>query len=442
MQVFRSRWLALVSGGALALGTLFVASPAMAAKPKEEAQAQQPQANYSKGFRKEGAKVSKLVSEQKWDEVLAAIPAVEALEGLTDDDRRALYQWKVLAYQGKQDWPAVATTYAAWADSGLVEPARVPEYYRQVAAIYSSRLKDNAQTLVYFRKSVAATQDPSEEDLHTLIMLTRQQKDCAGLIEWTDKATQIQVRRGAGPRETWLQFLDGCYVESGAKEKRLANLEELAKRFPKRDYYTRINTLYQQGSNDDRIVMINMLRLAMRDVGLATVGEYLNYADTATALGSPGETVRALEKGMAEGMVPKVGSNQQMLSEARAAIAMDKKSLPAEEKAAAKAAKGEVDVKVALGFFGVGDYQRALENVERGLAKGGVKRLDDAHLLHGILLVELGRKPEAVTAFEASAKAAGPGAWLGRVANLWAAYAARPAPAPAAAAPATPPSGT
>lgn len=412
-------------------------APAVAA-PKAKAEAA-PAVNYSKAFRKEAVKVQKLVTDQKWDEVLAALPALQALPELTDDDRRAILSWQAAAYQSKEDWPNLAVAYAAAAESGLVEPAKLPDYYRTIAAIYSSRLKDNAKALVYFRKSVETTAEPSEDDLHLLLQLTRQQKDCPALIEWTGKASAIMTRRGGAPREAWLQSLDSCFIDLGDKARRLANLEELTRRFPKRDYYTRIMTLYGQGSNDDRTVMINMYRLAMKDVGLATVGEYLGYSDVAMSLGSPGESARALEKGMADAVVPKAGSNTQFLTDARNAVASDRKTLPVEEKAAVKAAKGEVDVKVGLGFYSLGDNQRALDNIQRGLAKGGVKRLDDANMLLGIVLTELGRRDEAQAAFTAAAKAAGAGSWMERVANLWLAYAARPAPVAAAPAPTPPP---
>jgi tetratricopeptide (TPR) repeat protein len=180
--------------------------------------------------------------------------------------------------------------------------------------------------------------------------------------------------------------------------------------------------------------MLNAYRVAVSDPegGLATVGAYLNYADTALVAGSPGEAARALERGMKEGVVPSAGTNQQMLTQAKAAIASDKKSLPGEAAAAAKNAKGEMDVKVGLGFFSIGDYAQAAELIKRGIAKGGVTRLDDANLLLGASLLELNKPDEARAAFEAAKAAAPAGGHLGRIADLWLARAARGSSAPAA----------
>jgi TolA-binding protein len=136
---------------------------------------------------------------------------------------------------------------------------------------------------------------------------------------------------------------------------------------------------------------------------------------------------------MKEGIVPTAGTNQQALTQAKAAIASDKKSLPAEAAAAAKNAKGEVDVKVGLGFYSTGDYAQAVEVIRRGITKGGVSRLDDANLLLGASLLELGKQDEARAAFEAAKAAAPAGSPLGRIADLWIARTSRTGtPAPVA----------
>ena len=132
--------------------------------------------------------------------------------------------------------------------------------------------------------------------------------------------------------------------------------------------------------------------------------------------------------------MPHVGTNQQVLQETKAAVAADKKSLPSEAAAAEKKPNGEVGVKVGLGYYSTGDYEQAVAVTRKGIAKGGVARLDDANLLLGAALLALGRSDEARAAFDAAAAAAPPGSPTARIAKLWLARVARPAaaaPAPA-----------
>jgi Flp pilus assembly protein TadD len=91
-----------------------------------------------------------------------------------------------------------------------------------------------------------------------------------------------------------------------------------------------------------------------------------------------------------------------------------------------------VDVKVGLGFYSTGDFQQAVEVIRRGIAKGGVARLDEANLLLGAALLDLGRRDEARAAFEAAAAAAPAGSPIAGIAGLWIARTKRTETAPAA----------
>jgi hypothetical protein len=66
--------------------------------------------------------------------------------------------------------------------------------------------------------------------------------------------------------------------------------------------------------------------------------------------------------------------------------------------------------------------------VQRGLDKGGVQRVDDAQLLLGAALLELGQYEAARAAFARAAEAAGGASPMARMAGLWDGYAQRKAP--------------
>jgi tetratricopeptide (TPR) repeat protein len=281
---------------------------------------------------------------------------------------------------------------------------------------------------------VETDSDVGPDDFETLGRLYMQSNQFAEGCQNLGKAIDLAKSRNEKPKEMWFQLRDRCFIETKDDAARLANLESLVSLYPDKEYYSRIVALYQAQTNDDRIVMLNAYRLVASDPagGFATVGGYLGYADTALVSGSPGEAQRGLERGIKDGVVPNAAANQQLVAQAKTAVASDKKTLPGEAASAAKNPKGEVDVKVGLGFFSTGDYAQAVEVVRRGIAKGGVTRLDDANLLLGAALVELGKKDEARAAFEAAKAAAPAGSYLGRIADLWLARLAREGTAPAA----------
>jgi tetratricopeptide (TPR) repeat protein len=399
----------------------------------DQAEGEAPKAVYSKEFQKLGTPVQQLVNEKKWAEVLAALPQLQAIPNATLDDLKAIGAWRLLATQGVGDQDAFAAAIEDYLAKGYAAPDRVGTMHRQAAAIYSAK-KDSAKTLEHFQKYVETSTDLDPEDYETLGRLYLQSNQYPEACQNLSKSIDLAKSSGQKPKESSFQLRDRCYIEMKDEASRLANLEALVQEYPDKEYYSRIVTMYRTQSNDDRTVMLNVYRVAVTDPdgGLATVGAYLGYADTALNSGSPGEAARGLERGMKDGIVPSVGTNQQVVTQAKAAVASDKKTLPGEAAAAAKNPKGEVDVKVGLGYYSTGDYAQAVELIRRGIAKGGVSRLDDANLLLGASLLELGKRDEARAAFEAAKAAAPAGSHLGRIAELWLARLARTDAAPAA----------
>ena len=401
-------------------------------KKKGEEAAPVPGSDFSPAFRKDAPKVEKLVNEKKWADVMAALPALDALPDLTHDDLKVIATWRLLAAQGLDDADAIMAALETFLDKGYAAPEQIGPIHQQLAAYYNGK-KDREKTIAHYRAFIDRTPDAEPDELQTLGKLYLQSSNYAEAAQWLGKAIDVAKSRGAKPDEAWFQLRDRCFVELKDQSGRLDNLEALVGQYPNKEYYSRIVAVYQSATKDDRTVMLNAYRVAIADPlgGLATVGGFLGYADTALVAGSPGEAARGLERGMKDGIVPSAGSNQSSLQEARTAVAADRKSLPGEAAAAARNPKGEVAVKVGLGYYSTGDFEKAVELVRLGISKGGVTRLDDANLLLGAALMELGRRDEAKAAFEAAAVAAGANAYMKRVAGLWLSLVGRQQAAPA-----------
>ncbi|MGH8243873.1 MAG: tetratricopeptide repeat protein, partial [Steroidobacteraceae bacterium] len=282
---------------------------------EEETEAgEAPKADYSKEFRKLAGPVQEAVNEKKWAEVLAALTQLEAIPEPTRDDKKAIATWKLQATQGVGDQDAFAAAIEAFLAEGYAEPENVGAMHRQLAAHYSAK-KDNAKTLEHFQKFVEATPDVQLDELETLGRLQLQAGQNAEACQTLGRAIEQVKAKNEKPKEMWYQLRDRCFIELKDDASRLANLEALVAEYPDKEYYSRVVAIYQAQTNDDRVVMLNAYRVAATDPqgGLATVGAYINYADTAMVAGSPGEAARALERGMKEGIVPSAGSNQQLL---------------------------------------------------------------------------------------------------------------------------------
>ncbi len=438
--ILRSQWMAATAS--LLLGLAFpalaapqydrqpaqkqeVPQPAKKSKKKDKEEAAQQGPQLSKEFRQLAQESSKLANDKKWAELLASLPALEALPALNADEKKIIATWRLQATQALGEPEAFAAAIETFLNEGYAEPEQLGPMHRQLASHYNNK-KERAKAAEHFQKFVDVTTDPQPDELETLGRLHRLNSDFVACGKALGKSIELSVSRRESPKEELFAIRDDCYYKVKDNAGRLDNLEQLIVYYPDKKYYSNMTNLLRNVTQDDRMVMLNAYRLAVSDPrgGLAVVGDYYSYSDLARNAGSSGEAVRALQRGMKDKIVPDVGTNLQALKEAQAEVQADKKTLAAEAAAAQKNAKGEVAVKVGLGHYSAGEWAKAADLVRQGIAKGNVARLDEANLLLGAALLQAGNRNEARAAFEAAQAAARAG-HLARIARMWMAIAAR-----------------
>jgi tetratricopeptide (TPR) repeat protein len=161
-----------------------------------------------------------------------------------------------------------------------------------------------------------------------------------------------------------------------------------------------------------------------------------DYAEMGAMLvtgGYPNEAKQVLERGMAANVFQGDAKTraQEDLNRAKSGAALDAKELGTAASQLAAAKTGNQMVGIGKLYFSAGQYDKAVDAIQQGLAKGGVTDADDANLLLGIAAARLGKAPDAKAAFDAVKNPT-----LAEVANLWKLKVDVPAattPAPAAA---------
>jgi len=161
--------------------------------------------------------------------------------------------------------------------------------------------------------------------------------------------------------------------------------------------------------------LLNLYRLAML---VGTIRPDVDYAAMATidlTNGLPAEAKAVLTKGNKTG---------ELLNQANALLAKDQASLPALAAEAAKQMNGEIDVKLGESYWTYGKFTEAVDSIQKGIAKGGIKDMADAQTTLGIALFSAGKKAEALAAFQKAAMSNTP---AGPIAHTWALFLQRPA---------------
>lgn len=153
---------------------------------------------------------------------------------------------------------------------------------------------------------------------------------------------------------------------------------------------------------DDRL-RTDTYRL-MKAVGVPLEAEeYIEWAERAFAAGQPEEALKALDAIRDRGLLGQI-KNQAGLAKLREqvakAAAQDRASLADSEKSALASTDGNAAVAVGLALYNSGETERALDLMARGVAKGGLRRPDDALLRYGMVLALAGKATDAQRTFD------------------------------------------
>jgi len=336
---------------------------------------------------------------------------------------------------------AAKKDYALYADgiSKVVEqPIPADEklkYLNQLTHIYAQE-KDLDKAVAYGQQWMDGGGGTEAGEVLTQLYLMK--KDCPNAV-----ATIQKMTANAPPTEQQLKWQYGCAQQAGDKATMRTLTGEIVARYPNnKDYVMNEVAFAAQQPSDDR-ALLNTLRFAYEKDYLESALHYNTYASLAKDAGAVEEAEAVLQRGVSRGVVPGDVTVNKQLAEIKRLSAEDKKGLAALDKEARGGTNGQADFAVGEAYFGLGQYEKAVEAIQRGLQPdrvGKIKRVDDAYMVLGISLLKLGKVDDAKKAFE-SVKG---NQVMTTIASAWVASASAPAaasasPAPAAATP--PPSG-
>jgi tetratricopeptide (TPR) repeat protein len=179
-------------------------------------------------------------------------------------------------------------------------------------------------------------------------------------------------------------------------------------------------TMSKIGSRMTDHMALNLFRLRLMAGGM-DANDYLTMATLARSLALPAEAQSVLQKGIASGTVTRSGRVAETLNAASTEASRESRTLATFEREAAASSRGEVDVKLGETYYAHGQLGQAETAMRRGMGKGGVRDMADAHITLGVILLAAGKKAEAIAEF----KAAEASAAQAPVARMWAMFAGR-----------------
>ena len=405
---------------------LLGASGAFAAKKEKEAPAAAPAADDACGVRKISKKVDKPMSEaekafntKNWDEVLTKVAEAEAVPvEKTPWDTHWIHEFRGRAYLSQEKFAEAAKELEPALTSPCFDAADKPARARMLLQI-AYRLKEYSKVIEVGSKYLESNKDA---DIASYVGNAYYATD--DFANTKRVMTDVIAQQEAGskpPEELTYRILQGACIKLKDMACVADQLEKLVAHYPKPNYWQDLMSVLMAGtptSKPNNNQLLNMWRLSDNANILEDPSEYLEMAQLAVGQGLPGEALTVLEKGMQKNVFTRASQKEQatqLIKEAKTAIALDKSTLDKQDAAARAKPTGDSDVKLGAAYLSYGDLPKAVEALQRGISKGGVKNPDDAGLLLGIAQLRSGNKPEAAKAFNTVTK----DATMARIAKLW-----------------------
>jgi hypothetical protein len=337
----------------------------------------------AQGLRPEVARplqaASDLLKAGKAREALSKAREADAVAGKTAGEQLLIDRMKGAAAQRAGDnATAIAAFESVYERGGGAEKAQMAE---QIAFGYSQQ-KNNAKASEWVAKARAA--GANSASLNQLAAyLQGSSGDYGQIMKDAQASVSAAEKDGRRPGEDDLLRLADAARRTNSNAVYSNTLEKLVLYYPKKDYWSaHLASIQRKPGFSDRLGL-DVQRLKLANGLMTKPDEYMELAQLALQAGFPVEAKTIVDKGYAAGAL---GTGDQAPRHQRLKDLVIKSQAESEagltkNLAEANAQKeGNELVKMGTVYASMGQNDKAIELIEKGIAKGGLKRPDDAKL--------------------------------------------------------------
>ena len=359
---------------------------------------------------------SDMLRAGKAREALGKVREAEAVGGKTAAEQLMIDRMKGSAAQRAGDnATAIQAFESVFPRVGGADAAQVAE---SLAFAYS-QAKDWGKTNQWIQKAQSLGSGSAQlKQLHAYVQ--GQSGDFAAIGRDAAAAVSSAEQAGRRPDEGDLLRLADAQSRTGNPVGQTATLEKLVTHYPKKDYWAiYLNRVQRKSGFSDRF-SLDLMRLKLATGVLGRTDEFMEMTQLALQAGFAAEGKQIVDKGFAAGALG-TGTEAERHKRLRDLAAKQEAELKAtidQRAAAAATAKDGNDlVNIGYAYATMGQADKGVSLIEQGIAKGGLKRPEDAKLHLGLALLKTGKQKAKAVQTLRGVQGADGAADLGR---LWA----------------------
>lgn len=326
---------------------------------------------------------SDLLKAGKAKEALVKVHEAEAVGGITPAERQTIDGMKASAAQRAGDMATAIQALESLASRA--SGAQLGTYAEQLASAYAQQ-RNNAKASEWLAKAVAAGNNgPSIKQMQSYLQSSS--GDYGAIARDAGAAVASAEQAGRRPEEGDLLRLADAQQRTGNTGGYIATLEKLLLNYPKKDYWSAFLGRLPRKSGFSPRFELDVMRLRLATGTLTKTEDYMEMAQLALQAGLPAEARRIADQGIKAGVLgtgPEAGRHQRLRELAVKQEGEAKASLANQAGEAEAFAEGDGLVKVGYAYVSLGEVDKGIDLIQKGIAKGNLKRSEDAKLRLGM----------------------------------------------------------
>ena len=364
-----------------------------------------------------------LIRAQRYKEALAKVREADRLGAKNPSEQLMLDRMRGAAAQGAGDNETAARSFEAALKSGRMPGGESLSLVQALAVLYY-RAGDYPKAQTWLQRYLKdGGSDPQMRALTSQIYF--QNGDFSRAQKELQNAIAADERAGRRPSEESLQLLLNCALKLNDKAAYLATLEKLVTAYPKKQYWADLvgRTAGKPGFADR--LQLDVYRLRLASGLLSGAADYMEMSQLALQAGFAAEGKKVVDLGFKAGVLgagADAARQQRLLALADKNAAAEQSGVAAAEAAANADKDGTAQINLGYGLIAAGQAAKGTALIDQGLAKGNLKRPDEARLHAGEAYAMAGKKELALKTFKSVRGTDG----TADLARLWAIQTATP----------------
>jgi hypothetical protein len=339
-----------------------------------------------------------LIKAQRYREALVKVREAEAAGARNAEETFLIERLRIAAASGAGEVDTAARSFEAI--SGRISGADRIRMVESIAVGYY-RAQQYAKAMQWGQRYFK--EGGTSGSIRTMLIQSQYLSgDFAGASKELIAEINAAEKAGQPHAEDRLKLLLNAATKQNDNNAYVFAVEKLVTYYPKKEYWVDLLSRMQRKPTFSDRLALDAYRLSLATGSMSKPADFMEMAQLALQADLPSESKQVVDKGFASNVLgtgPEAERHKRLRDLVAKKLAEESAARAASEKEALAAKSGDALVAAGMNLVYSGQAAKGVQMMQQGIAKGGLKRPEDAKLHLGIAQLIAGDKAKAQATF-------------------------------------------